>query len=125
MVIGLLPDAAAAEKLLNNLAEAEFDLADVSVLMRDAKQRAAIADDAGPLKGADWHELADRLAETGLARKEARQYAEAVDHGQVLVAIATTKQTEPAALEMLRDQAAQLIRGANEHEGQSTSGANH
>ena len=111
MVIGLLPDVFAAEALLNNLAEAEFNLADVSVLMRDAQQRAAIADDAGPLKGANWHKLADRLAEIGLARKEAQQYAEAVDHGKVLVAIAASKRTEPVAREMLQDHAAQLIRG--------------
>jgi hypothetical protein len=68
MVIGLLPDAAAAETLLNNLAEAEFNLADVSVLMRDAQQRAAIADDAGPLKGTDWRELADlQFSRRGIA----------------------------------------------------------
>lgn len=113
MVIGLLTDAFAAETLLNNLAEAEFNPADVSVLMRDAQQRAAIADDAGPLKGTDWRELADRLAEIGLARREAKQYAEAVDHGQVLIAIATSKRTEPVAREMLQDHAAQLIRGVN------------
>ncbi len=113
MVIGLLPDATAAETLLNNLAEAEFNLADVSVLMRDAQQRAAIADDAGPLKGADWRELADRLVKTGLARREAAQYAEAIDHGKVLVAIATSKQTEPVAREMLQDHAAQLIQGVD------------
>ena len=113
MVIGLLPDAAAAETLLNNLAEAEFNLADVSVLMRDAQQRAAIADDAGPLKGTDWSELTDRLVTTGLARKEAEPYAEAVAHGKVLVAIATSKQTEPVAREMLQDLAAQLVQGVN------------
>ena len=113
MIIGLLPDAAAAETLLNNLAEAEFDLADVSVVMRDAKQRAAIADDAGPLKGTDWRELVHRLAEAGLGRAEARQYADAVEHGQVVIAIAATKKTEPIAREMLRDHAAQLIRGVD------------
>jgi hypothetical protein len=113
MVIGLLPDAATAEALLNNLAEAEFNLADVSVLMRDARQRAAIADDAGPLKGTDGQQLADRLVKTGLARREAEQYAEAVDHGKVLVAIAASERTEAVAYEMLQDHAAQLIRGVN------------
>ncbi len=113
MVIGLLPNAAAAETLLNNLAEAEFNLADVSVLMRDAQQRAAIADDAGPLKGPDWRELANRLVKAGLAHGEAQQYAEAVDHGKVLVAIAAPNRTEPVAREMLQDHAAQLIRGVN------------
>ena len=111
MIIGLLPDAAAAEILLNNLAEAEFNLADVSVLMRDVQQRAAIADDAGPLKGTDRRELANRLVEAGLARAEAQQYGSAVDRGQALVAISIAKETEAVARDMLQDHAAQLIRG--------------
>ncbi len=113
MVIGVLPDAAAAEILLNNLAEAEFKLADVSVLMRDEQQRAVIADDAGPLKGTPWREVTQRLAESGLERAEAQQYADAVDHGKVLIAIAVSNKIEPAAREMLRDHDAQLIRGVN------------
>lgn len=113
MVIGLLPDAAATETLLNNLAEAEFNLADVSVVMRDVKQRTAIADDAGPLKGISWRELVNRLAEAGLGRAEAQQYAKAVEHGKVVVAIVATKKTEPIVREMLQDHAAQLIRGVN------------
>ncbi len=113
MVIGVLPDAGAAERLLNNLAEAEFNLTDVSVVMRDVKQRAAIAGDAGPLKGTDWHELAHRLVEVGLTHSQAQQYTEAVERGQVLVAIATPKKIEPIAREMLQDHDAQLIQGVN------------
>ncbi len=113
MVIGVLPNAAAAESLLNNLAEAEFNLADVSVVMRDVKQRAAIADDAGPLQGTDWHELAQRLVEVGLTHNAAEQYAVAVERGQVLVAIVTSKKIEPIAREMLQDHDAQLIQGAD------------
>ncbi len=113
MVIGLLPDATAAEILLNNLAEAEFDLADVSVVMRDAKQRAAIAGDAGPLKGTGWREVAERLAKAGLGRAEAQQVADAVEHGQVLVAITTSPKIESIAREMLQDHAAQFIKGVN------------
>jgi len=113
IVIGVLPDAAASETLLNNLAEAEFDLADVSVLLRDVKQRAAIADDAGPLRGTDWRELTRRLVEAGLTPSEAQPYVEAVEHGQVLIAIATSTKIEPVARELLRDHAAQLIRGVN------------
>ena len=110
MIIALLPDAAAAEILLNNLAEAEFNLADVSVLMRDVQQRAVIADDAGPLKGTDRYELTHRLAEAGLARAEAQQYGAAVDRGQVLIAMAIAQETEVVAREMLQGHAAQLIR---------------
>ncbi len=113
MVIGVLPDAAATETLLNNLAEAEFDLANVSVLMCDVKQRAAIASDTGPLQGVDWRQLAQRLVEAGLARAEAQQYADAVEHGRVLIAIAASASVEPVAYEILHDHAAQLIQGVN------------
>jgi hypothetical protein len=113
MIIGVLPNAAAAETLLNNLAEAEFNLADVSVLMRDVKQRAAIAGDAGPLRGTDWRELTQRLVAAGLTHGEARQYAAAIEHGQVLIAIATPQKIEPIAREMLQDHDAQLIQGVN------------
>ena len=111
MVIGILPDAEATESLLNNLSEAEFDLAGVSVLMRDAKQRAAIAGDAGPFKGAQVSDLASYLAQTGLAARDIGPYCDAVNQGKVLVAIAGPKAAEPAAREMLQDHGAQLIRG--------------
>jgi len=113
MIIGVLPNAAAAETLLNNLAEAEFNLADVSVLMRDVKQRAAIAEDAGPLRGTDWRELAQRLIEAGLTHGEAQRYVKAVEHGQVVVAIAAPQKIELIAREMLQDHDAQLIQGVN------------
>ena len=111
MVIGIMPDAAATEILLNNLAEAEFDLASVSVLMHDAKKRAAIAEDAGPLKGVQLSDLASRLAQIGLAPGDVGPYCDAVNQGQVLVAIAASKAAEPAAREMLEDHTAKLIRG--------------
>jgi hypothetical protein len=113
MIIGVLPNAAAAETLLNNLAEAEFNLADVSVLMRDVTQRAAIAEDAGPLRGTDWRELPQRLIEAGLTHSEAQRYMKAVEHGQVVVAIAAPRKIEPIAREMLQDHDAQLIQGVN------------
>ncbi len=113
MIIGVLPNTAAAETLLNNLAEAEFNLADVSVLMRDAQQRATIAGDVGPLKGTEGRELTHRLVEAGLTQSEAQRYAEAVEHGQVLVALAVPKKIEPIAREMLQDHDAQLIQGVD------------
>ncbi len=51
MLIGLLADPTRAETLLNNLSEADFDLADVSLILKDIKQRDALARDAGPIKG--------------------------------------------------------------------------
>jgi hypothetical protein len=111
MVIGVLPDAAMIDTLLNNLAEADFDLDDVSVLMNDTVQRATIADDAGPLKGVALTGLADHLTRAGLARREAGRYADAVRSGKVLIVINTSTDAEAAAHEMLRDHSAQHVKG--------------
>jgi hypothetical protein len=111
MVVGLLPDAAATEILLNNLAEAEFDLHTVSVVMRDARQRAAIAEEAGPLKGMAVDGLAEHLTQAGLSSQQAAAYAAAVQQGKVFVAIAVPESLAATVREMLNDHAAQLIQG--------------
>ena len=67
MIIGLLPDGVTTETFLNNLAEAEFNLRDVSVIRREVKSYAASGDEGGPLKATTLDELADRLAQAGLA----------------------------------------------------------
>ena len=109
MIIGLLPDVSAVEILLNNLAEAEFDLREVSVIARDSRQRKAIAKEGGPLKGATLGTLADRLVEAGLPAEDARLCRNAVAEGKVLVAMAVPPEAEKAAKEMFQDHAAQLI----------------
>ncbi len=109
MIIGLLPDAAATETLLNNLAEAEFDLRSVSVVMRDPKRRAALTHEAGPLQGIGVDELAHHLAQAGLSPHQADACAAAVQHDKVLVAIDVPVALVPIAREMLGDHAAQFI----------------
>jgi hypothetical protein len=111
MLIAILPNSSAAETLLNNLSEAEFDLAQVSVVTRDPKLRDAIAKDAGPLKGANFKNLAVRLAGAGLPQPEAGSYVDAVAKGKVLVAMVTPVGSEPAAREMFEDHSAELIKG--------------
>jgi hypothetical protein len=110
MIIGLLPDVAATESLLNNLAEAEFELRTVSVVMRDLKQRAALVEDAGPLKGINASELGRYLAQAGLASDQAEVYAAAVQQGKVFVAIDLLQSLAATAREMLGDHGAQQIR---------------
>ena len=46
MLIAVLPNTSFTETLLNNLSEADFDLAQVSVVTRDPKVRDAMAEDA-------------------------------------------------------------------------------
>ncbi len=111
MIIGLLPDAATTEILLNNLTEAEFDLRTVSVVMRDTSQRAALTKEAGPLKGISLNELAQHLIQLGLSSHEAQSYQAAVQQGKILVAIDVPERLATTAREMLDDHAAQLIQG--------------
>jgi hypothetical protein len=110
VLIAILPDTSHAETLLNNLSEAGFDLAQVSVVMRDLRLRDAIAQDAGPLKGVMLGNLVGKLARAGLPKTEARPFADAVAQGKVMVAILTPPQSQPAAKEMLQDHSAEMIR---------------
>ncbi len=109
ILIALLGDASAAETLLNNLAEAEFDLADVSIVMCDLATRNAFAGDAGPLKGIRADDLIARLTAIGLSPDHARNCSEAVARGEVLVALTCSAQLRPVAVEMLKDYAARII----------------
>jgi hypothetical protein len=115
MIIGLLPNVVTTETFLNNLAEAEFNLQDVSVIQRDMKSPAAGGAADGPLKGTPIAELADRLAQAGVAPPDAQLYVEAIERGRVLVAIAVPKSIEAVAREMLQDHEAQSIRGVPEN----------
>jgi type II secretory pathway component PulM len=110
MVIALLASGADVETLLNNLAEADFDPATVSVIMRDVKTRDAIAADAGPLKGTLAAGLSTSLTQAGLAVKDAKAYQDGVLSGKVFVAIAAPKAAQSAAVEMLNDYKPQLVR---------------
>ncbi len=109
ILIALLRNASTAETLLNNLAEVEFDLADVSIVMRDLTMRDALTGDAGPLKGVRPDDLIDRLTTIGLSPDQAQTCGEAVARGGALVALTCSAQMRPVVVEMLKDHAAQII----------------
>ncbi len=110
MIMGVLSDVSKTETLLNNLYEADFDLADVSVIMSDLKLRKAIAKDRGPLKGANLSNVSNKLIQAGLSAQEAQLYTEAVAQGKVLVAMTVPPESQQAAKEMLQDHSAELIK---------------
>ncbi len=109
MIIAILPDASTTEILLNNLSEADFNLSDVSVVMRDLKTRRAIAPDTGPLKGVSPKGVVARLTEAGLSQQDARRCGDAVAQGKVLVAMTVPTGAEQAAKEMIQDHSGQVI----------------
>ena len=108
MIVGLLPDAASAETLLNNLAEADFDLAQVSVVARNLAP-GRLAPEGGPVQGATPDTLYDRLTRAGLPAPDAKRCADAVAQGKVLVALTVPAAARAAAKEMLRDHSAEFI----------------
>ncbi len=110
MVIGIIPSTSSVETLLNNLSEADFDLKDVSVILKDQKLRNKIAQDAGPFKGATAATLAARLTKLGLSKQDAQAYVDAVNNGEAFVAIAPPPESQQAAQEMLNDYQPQLVK---------------
>lgn len=110
MVIGILLKSAHAEMLLSNLAEADFDLKDVSVIMHDQKARDAIAKDDGPFKGIVPSNLGDKLSHVGLSKQDVKICTDAVNQGKVLVGIACAQESESAAAEMFKDHSAEFIK---------------
>jgi hypothetical protein len=109
MLIGILPDASHVETLLNNLSEADFDLARVSLLMSDLKQRDLIANDTGPMKGWSPINLESDLIKKGLPQQKIQYCVESVGKGKVLFAMDVSAESLAAAREMLKDHAGEII----------------
>ncbi len=109
MILAILPNSSAAESLLDNLSEADFDLGRVSVLMKNAGLRDKIAKDTGPLIHAAPTEVATALRALGTADDAATRAQEAVNNDKVVVAMDVDPKYEAAAREMFTDVKAQLL----------------
>lgn len=108
MLLAILPSASDAEKLLNNLSEADFNLDDVSVVMQDANLRNKIAKDTGPLKGMQPTQMQAALS-ANLSHDALQRGMQAVNNGKVLVAMKVDPKYEAAAREMFTDMKAELL----------------
>jgi hypothetical protein len=113
MIIGIFPDASTAEILLNNLSEADFNLADVSLIMRDQGLRDKIAEDTGPLKSVLFEQISASLIQAGLSAQDAQAYQEAVTQGKVLAVMNIAPELLDVAKEMFTDQSGESIQGIN------------
>jgi hypothetical protein len=109
MIVGIIPDAFAAESLLNNLSEADFNLGDISIIMRDQELRDKITEDIGPLKGARYDQICDVLVQAGLSAPEAQAYQDAVAQGKVLAVMDIALDLVEAAKEMFTDQFGEAV----------------
>ena len=110
MIFGILLNSSTTETLLNNLYEADFDLADVSVVMQDLKLRNAVAKDVGPLKGANMDNISGKLTQAGLSAHDASLYRDLLAQGKVLIAMTVAPESQSAAVEMLQDHSAEMIK---------------
>ncbi|HUX86445.1 MAG TPA: hypothetical protein VMW65_05540 [Chloroflexota bacterium] len=109
LVIGLLPSLDRASLCLTNLAEADFDAANISIVTESPDDAARIGNVGGPLAGANVENLAARLAGLGLPAEAAALYQQGVVSGKVFIAIATPDAADAAA-EMLGDSRADAVR---------------
>ncbi len=109
-VIGLFARDTDAEIALSNLDEAGYEPATISVVSNDSARTHALADDAGPLSGVASSQLAARLVALGLPAEDSDVYGGRVNAGSVLLAVAAPDGSEQAAMEILGDQKAELVR---------------
>ncbi len=110
MILAILPDPTKAESLLNNLSEADFDLNDVSVIMKDTSLRSKIAPDAGPMRGVMAPQLSSALRSAGLSHDQVQRCEDAVAHGKAVVAMKVDPKYAAAARQMFEDISAEILR---------------
>ena len=109
MILASLSDPAKAESLLNNLSEADFDINDVSVMMKDAELKNKIAGDVGPLRGIQPLQLSSALQAAGASSGQIKLCMDAVAQGKAVVAMKVDPKYEAAARRMFQDLAAELL----------------
>ncbi len=111
MIVAILPDPTKAESLMNNLSEADFDLNDVSVIMKDAGLKNKIAPDAlGPLKGVMAPQLGSALQTAGLPKDSIQQCEDAVAQGKAVVVMKIDPKYEASARQMFEDVSAEIVK---------------
>ena len=111
MILAILKNTSSVETLLNNLSEADFDLADVSVVMSDEKKANTLGQNKGPLNGIKPEGVEGALIKLGVSKKEAKTCQDAVTNGSILVVMKVADEYSQAAEEMFTDHSAQLIKG--------------
>jgi hypothetical protein len=111
MILAILEKASSVETLLNNLSEADFDLADVSVVMSDDKKANALGQNKGPLTGIKPESVDEALNKMGISKKSAATCQDAVTSGSVLIVMKVADEYSQAAEEMFQDHSAKLIKG--------------
>jgi hypothetical protein len=110
VILAILPDPTKAEGLLNNLSEADFDLNDVSVIMKDTTLRNKLAPDAGPMRGVMAPQLSSALRNAGVSPDQVQRCEEAIARGQAVVAMKVDAKYEAAARQMFEDISAQILK---------------
>lgn len=111
MILAILENASSVQTLLNNLSEADFDLNNISVMMKDNKLRKTLGVNAGPLKGVQPKSVMEALTRAGISEENAKVCDEAIVQGKILLVMKVADEYSPAAEEMFRDHSAQLVKG--------------
>ena len=109
MILAILPDPGKAESLLNNLSEADFDLNDVSLIMKDAALKSKLAPDAGPMRGVLAQQLSGALRSAGVSKDGLERCEAAVAQGKAVVAMKVGPKYEAAARQMFEDVSAEIL----------------
>ena len=111
MIIGIFTQVDDAEIALNNLAEADFQSSNISVVMKTPEEAKKISDTSGEFTGLSVDKLVNKLIELGLPQKNGKRYRDLIEAGGVFIAVSTAnRDQEKAVKEILKDQNGELIK---------------
>jgi len=110
VVMAVFPSPSDASLGLDNLSEANFGPATISLVMRTTPEVADLANASGPLNGLPLGQLTEKLQGLGLSGKDAEEYRQGVLGGGVFIAVSAPPGSESAAEEILKDANAGNVR---------------
>lgn len=109
LVAGLFAHTSDAELALDNLDEAEYAAAGISVVAQDPAQAKQLVRVAGPLSGLSPDQFVQRLEALGMSAADTAAYRAGLASGGIAVTVTAPPGSEEDAAGILRDQKAQRV----------------
>ncbi|MGI8550840.1 MAG: hypothetical protein ACR2PL_08655, partial [Dehalococcoidia bacterium] len=109
LIIGRFTHSDDVEIALNNLVEADYDAASISLVALDSNRVASLSTVPGPVSGLSPRQFVSRLAKLGLPDIICKEYADGLARDAICLALVAPEGAEGAAREILTDQKADLV----------------
>lgn len=103
IIMGIVADINSLDGLINNLEEEEIEEKNISYLMKDQKTARQIIGDFGPLKNLTSESLIPKLQSLKIAPAEIKEFQNALEIGQGIIAVFVNKNLVATVSETFHD----------------------